>query len=143
MNDLGSMTESLMSDHARRVASFVREYHSTPELRERCQSDPHSVLAENGVEVPLGYDVRFVADTADLHHFVLPPDPNVSLEDEDLDMVVGGKNSGRRWATPDDMLRAKHWTSFNSVARRSRSYWLHHGGTGAHWTDGFRDWSRW
>ena len=133
MNDLNSMTASVMGDHARRVHSFVNEYHRTPELRARCQSDPHSVLAENGVEVPLGYDVRFVADTADLHHFVLPPDPNASLEDEDLDMVVGGK--GRRRMTRDQWLLSRHWTQFNSPGNQARSKWLHEGGTGHHWTD--------
>ena len=143
MNDLQSITESLMSDHARRVVSFVNEYHRTPELRARCEQDPHAVLAENGVEVPLGYDVRFVADTAEVHHFVLPSDPNASLEDGDLDMVVGGKGSGRRWSSPDEMLRNTPWQQWNSVARRERGKWLQSGGTGSHWTDGMRDWSRW
>ena len=143
MNDLQSITESLMSDHARRVVSFVNEYHRTPELRARCESDPHAVLAENGVEVPLGYDVRFVADTAEVHHFVLPSDPNASLEDADLDMIVGGKGGGRRWSSPDEMLRSCDWRQWNSVARRERGKWLHSGGTGSHWTDGMRDWSRW
>ena len=135
MNDLNSMTASVMGDHARRVHSFVNEYHRAPELRARCQSDPHAVLAENGVEVPLGYDVRFVADTPDLHHFVLPPDPNATIEDEDLDMVVGGKRSGNAFASRDDWLRSRHWSQFNSPGNQARARWLQEGGTGSHWTD--------
>ncbi len=126
MNSLHTMATEMMGTHARRVFSFVQEFHSDPELRARCESDPHGVLAENGVEVPLGYDVRFVADTANVHHFVLPPDPNASLEDEDLDMVVGGKG-GRRYATNDDYLRSRHWRTFNSVGNRARARYLQTG----------------
>ena len=76
--------------HEQRVRSFLDAYHRDPDLRSRCESDPHAVLTENGVEVPLGYEVRFVANTADVFHFVLPPDPNVPLTDEELAGVVGG-----------------------------------------------------
>ena len=74
-----------------RVRSFLDAYHRDPDLRSRCESDPHAVLAENGVEVPLGYEVRFVANTADVFHFTLPPDPNAPLTEEELAGVVGGK----------------------------------------------------
>ena len=126
MNSLHTMATEMMGTHARRVFSFVQEFHSDPELRARCESDPHGVLAENGVGVPLGYDVRFVADTADVHHFVLPPDPNASLDDEDLDMVVGGKGESQ-YATRDDYLRSRAWQSFNSGVNRARARYLQTG----------------
>ena len=116
MNNLHTMATEMMGTHARRVFSFVQEFHSDPELRARCESDPHGVLAENGVEVPLGYDLRFVADTADVHHFVLPPDPNASLEDDDLDMVVGGKGGAHSSA------RASGSSSASTAASRRSAY---------------------
>ena len=119
MNNLGSKAAELMGSHARRVFSFVSEYHRDPELRARCQSDPHAVLAENGIEVPLGYDVRFMADSADVHHFVLPPDPNASLDDEDLEMVVGGK--GGSSMSFDDWLCSRHYSQFNSPGNVQRA----------------------
>ena len=116
MNNLHTMATEMMGTHARRVFSFVQEFHSDPELRARCESDPHGVLAENGVEVPLGYDLRFVADTADVHHFVLPPDPNASLEDDDLDMVVGGKGGAH------SSLRASGSSSASTATSRRSAY---------------------
>ena len=133
MNNLQTMTTEIMGSHARRVFSFVQEFHGDPELRARCESDPHGVLAENGVEVPLGYDVRFVADTADVHHFVLPPDPNASLEDDDLDMVVGGKGRRGPYRTRDDYLRSRAWQSFNSHGNRARARYLQTGEKTSGW----------
>ena len=132
MNNLQTMTTELMGTHARRVFSFVQEFHSNPELRERCESDPHGVLAENGVEVPLGYDVRFVADSADVHHFVLPPDPNASLEDDDLDMVVGGKGRSRP-QTHDEWLMNRDWREWQSPGNRARARYLQTGVKTAGW----------
>lgn len=126
MNDLQSVAAEMMGTHARRVVSFVNEFHRNPELRARCQADPHAVLAENGVDVPLGYDVRFVADTAEVHHFVLPPDPNASLDDDDLEMVVGGK--GGRTRSWEEMYRIQHYSMFNSPGRQeaARAYQKQH-----------------
>ena len=119
MNNLHTMATEMMGTHARRVFSFVQEFHSDPELRARCESDPHGVLAENGFEVPLGYDLRFVADTADVHHFVLPPDPNASLEDDDLDMVVGGKGGAHSSARASGSSSASTATSRRSAYQNS------------------------
>ncbi len=35
-------------------------------------------------------DVRIVANTDEVQHFILPPDPNMSLTDEELGSVAGG-----------------------------------------------------
>ena len=47
-------------------------------------------MAERGIALPEGVDVRVVANGGDTVHFVLPPDPNALLEDEALNSVAGG-----------------------------------------------------
>ena len=37
--------------------------------------------------------MRIVANTAETYHFVMPPDPNKFLADEDLEAVAGGNGS--------------------------------------------------
>ena len=63
-----------------------------PELRARVDSDPKAVLAERGMEMPVGVEVRVLANTDDTYYLAFPPDPNVALGDEMLDMVAGGKS---------------------------------------------------
>ena len=64
-------------------------------LMRRLRSDPRNVLAEHGLEVPEGLEVRVVEgeeakvaqETAAVRHFTLPAGPPGELTDEDL---VGG-----------------------------------------------------
>lgn len=53
-------------------------------FRSRLLSDPAAVLAENGVELPSGTQVRVLEDTDAVRHFTLPPPPTDELTDEDL-----------------------------------------------------------
>ena len=46
--------------------------------------------AEHDVGVPPETDVRIVENTAKTVNFVMPPDPNTVLADEDLATVAGG-----------------------------------------------------
>ncbi|KEO80922.1 NHLP leader peptide family RiPP precursor [Tumebacillus flagellatus] len=41
-------------------------------FKERLKQDPHGVLAEHGIEVPVGATVNVVEDTDTEKHFVLP-----------------------------------------------------------------------
>ncbi len=58
----------------------------------RLMNDPHTALAEAGVEVPVGLTVKVVENTADMQHLVLPVAPGhvgeVSIEE--LEKVAGG-----------------------------------------------------
>ena len=80
-------------DAYQKVLPLAEAYRGDPEFRSRADEDPRSVLAERNVEVPPGVEVRFMEDTDDVFHLVLPPDPNVALSDEALGMVAGGKSS--------------------------------------------------
>ena len=78
------------------LASFADAYRGDPEFRARADADPKAALA--GVfELPSGVasdvELRFAANTDEVHHLVLPPDPNAVLSDEALGMVAGGKSA--------------------------------------------------
>ena len=71
--------------------AFANAYDEDLDLRSRADADPKAVLAEQGVELPAGVDVRIVVNTDDVFYLVLPPDPNAVLADEMLGQVAGGK----------------------------------------------------
>jgi hypothetical protein len=57
---------------------------SDDEFKQRLIDDPHSVLAEHGIEMPLSMDIKVVEDTATARHLVLPPPPTDELTEEEL-----------------------------------------------------------
>jgi hypothetical protein len=59
-------------------------------FKQRLLADPAAVLKEEGVETPPGIEVRVVANTETVFHFVLPVRPSRELSDEKLDSVSGG-----------------------------------------------------
>ena len=59
-------------------------------FRAQMRAEPAAALAEQGVAVADGVDLRVAEDTPAVRHFVLPPDPNALLEDSGLDAVSGG-----------------------------------------------------
>ena len=72
------------------MISFVADCMEDPALRSKAVSDPAGTLAERGIALPEGVDVRLVVNSGDTLHVVLPPDPNAVLEDEELGGVAGG-----------------------------------------------------
>ena len=59
-------------------------------FRARMRAEPAAALAERGIAVAAGVDLRLAEDTPEVRHFVLPPDPNALLGDSSLDAVSGG-----------------------------------------------------
>ena len=78
-------------ESAQRLVHITDAYHKVPDFRSLADSDPVAALARFDVEVMPDTEVRFVEDTDDTFHFVLPPDFNANLGDEVLNMVAGGK----------------------------------------------------
>ena len=64
-------------------------------LKARLMADPKAVLAEYGVPVPDGIDVKVVENADDCVHITLPAPPagHMDLSDEELSNAAGG-NSG-------------------------------------------------
>lgn len=78
-----------------KFAAFGERYRAEAALRARLDSgDTAAALAELGVPAPPGAETRFVADSDEVRHFVLPPDPNAPLADETLRTVAGGDTLG-------------------------------------------------
>ena len=90
-----SIDTMMQSGDLQQFNRFVRKYRESPELRLRAETEARTVLSEHGVSVPPGPDVRIVANTPETRHFVLPPDPNATLADEDLTAVAGGTDGSQ------------------------------------------------
>ena len=76
------------------ITAFMVDCMEDPALRAKAVSDPAGMLAERGIALPEGFDVRMVVNSDDTFHVVLPPDPNAMLEDEALAGTVGGSTAG-------------------------------------------------
>ena len=64
---------------------------SDPAFRRRLLADPAAVLAEHGVGVPEGIEVKGVEQAGNVRYFVLPPAPRTrELTEEELEHVSGG-----------------------------------------------------
>ena len=61
-------------------------------LKARFMSDPKAVLAERGVDIPGGIDVKVVENTDNCVHITMPAAPagDGELSDEELSNVAGG-----------------------------------------------------
>ena len=62
------------------------------EYKTKLLSDPHAALAEAGIDVPAGTTIKFIEDTADTHHIVLPVAPTEAgkFSMNELEKVAGG-----------------------------------------------------
>ena len=63
---------------------------SDEKFKARLLAEPAAVLAQNGIDVPAGREVRVVEDTDTIAHLVLPLPPSDELGDEQLVGVAGG-----------------------------------------------------
>lgn len=77
------MIQQQMSDE-RLWGQIVARAWSDEDFKRRLLSEPRVVLAEHGLEVPEGTEVRVVEDTAAVRHLTLPPSPEGELADEEL-----------------------------------------------------------
>jgi hypothetical protein len=65
-------------------------------LKARFMSDPKAVLAEYGLDVPDGMDVKVVENADNCVHITMPATPSGSMElsDEELSNAAGGEYTG-------------------------------------------------
>lgn len=69
-------------------------FHGDAGFRSRLETDGPAMLREIGYDLPVGADVKVVANTSAVMHVVFPPDPNAELGDEALTVVSGGSTAG-------------------------------------------------
>ena len=69
-------------------------------LKARFMSDPKAVLAERGIEMPDGMDVKVVENSDNTVHITMPmaPDGHEALSMEELSNVAGGGAGSRSTA---------------------------------------------
>ena len=97
--DLAAATR-LGNELTDKMNEFAEAYRSNADLRTRAAAAPRAVLTERGLDAllpPPGAELRIVANTEDTVHFMLPPDPNAEMADEDLTSVSGGHFSREVW----------------------------------------------
>jgi len=77
-------------EYAKRYGQLVARAWGDAAFKARLLAEPAAVLAEHGIPVPPGVEVRVLASTPTLVHLALPPKPTDELSDEQLDQVAGG-----------------------------------------------------
>lgn len=91
MNDWARDGHSAMMEN---LESLAERYRGDEELRARIDSgDAANALAEIGVAVPPGAEVRVVENTDDVYHVAMPADPSAELSDRALAPVAGGSTA--------------------------------------------------
>ena len=81
-----------MTDEQTKMSTLVAACWKDDALKQRFLSDPHAVLAEHGMDVPEGMNVKVVENTDNTVHVTLPaaPTANGDLFDEELENAAGG-----------------------------------------------------
>ena len=72
------------------LARLSADYRDRPEVRAQLDADPRAFFAARGVDLQAGTELRVVANTADVFHLAMPPNPNAALQDDSLEAVSGG-----------------------------------------------------
>ncbi len=74
-------------------AQVIARAWSDPDFKAQLLTDPRTVLASYGVDLPAGLNLKIVENTADTMHIVLPATPSQAgdLSDADLHNLAGGK----------------------------------------------------
>ena len=91
-----------MTEQKNQLASLFAACWKDETLKARFMSDPKAVLAEYGMEVPDGMDVKVVENADNCVHITMPAPPagSVELSDEELSNAAGGWGVARL-NTPD------------------------------------------
>ena len=81
-----------MTEERNQLAELFAACWKDDALKQRFLSDPHAVLAEHGMEVPVGINVNVVENTDTTVHITMPaaPTANGDLSDEELENAAGG-----------------------------------------------------
>ncbi len=63
-------------EQAKAYGRMIARAWQDEDFKRRLLEDPEVALAEMGVEVPAGHEVRAVEDTERVTHLVIPPSPS-------------------------------------------------------------------
>lgn len=115
----------LAGDGYQRYETFAERYRDDPVLRARIiAGDLSEALSELRITPLPETEMRIAANTGEIIHFVLPPDPNADLTDETLESVTGGATVSSAGATatfgcmPSCVASVSSASSVGSAGRR-------------------------
>jgi hypothetical protein len=78
-------------DFNKKWGKLVAKSWTDHKLRARLKADPHAVMAEYGVTVPPGVQVRIVENTESVIYLPIPAKPSeAELSEVDLDVMARG-----------------------------------------------------
>ena len=75
------------------LGAIAGDCRDSPELQAELDADPRAFLAGRGMKLPAGADCRIRANTPEVFHLVMPPNPNAAVADEALAGVAGGSTA--------------------------------------------------
>ena len=87
------MSTNVLGATGTMILDAAAAFHQDEEFHSWMCADPRGALADKGILIPPGMEIRVVANTPDTFHVSMPPDPNIGLSDEDLQLVAGGKSA--------------------------------------------------
>ena len=80
-----------MTEERNQLAELFAACWKDEALKQRFMSDPKAVLAEYGMDVPAGLDVKVVENADNCVHITMPMAPGGNdLSDEELSAAAGG-----------------------------------------------------
>lgn len=81
-----------LSEDSDPFAQIISKAFKDSAFKSELLNDSHAAAAKIGITLPKDMDIRFLENTPDEIHLVLPINPSISeLSDADLDMVAGGR----------------------------------------------------
>ena len=91
-----------MTEQKNQLASLFAACWKDEALKARLMSDPKAVLAEHGMDVPDGMDVKVVENADNCVHITMPAPPSghMTLSDEELRNAAGGGQTFKNCVNP-------------------------------------------
>ena len=92
MNASPNFSDAEFRQIADTLGAIAGDCRRKPELQAELDADPRAFFTGRGVAVPAEADLRVVANTPEVFHLVMPPNPNAAVSDEALSRVAGGSS---------------------------------------------------
>jgi hypothetical protein len=117
-SEMTSPLPSFLADTSSdQLSALSRKMSQDPSLFEAASRDSEiarEVMSECGMSVEPGVEIRFVRQEDDVIHLTIPTDPNVELEEDQIDdALAGGKASsaGSLSTLPSTLLTLSSYAS--------------------------------